>query len=1014
MSTISSGVGLVSGLDHEALITALTARDRSQIDSLKNRIAGLDSQKASFLDLSARISGMLSRIQTLSMFSAFGGAKANSSNTSILSANASAGAAPGTYQFLVRGLASTQHLISRGFESATSALSPGTLTVESAAARVDRVTNLDSLNGYSGVQRGSIRITNRSGASATIDLTDVVTINEVIDRINAAGLSVEASVSGDSLALRDTTGGSGTLRVQEVSGGRTARDLGFADGTASDGDGDGSITGRTLISLGNLAPISALNDGLGISRSVAGGDFTVSAGGNSFNVDLSSIVKTETRLSRLNHGQGVQTGVVRITARDGSVANVDLASAKTIADVKTALEGAFGGGKISVALVGGHLSISDNTVVPSGQTATTFGISDVSGHVARDLGLDGVPTDNHITGRDLLNVQSLADVAAAINEANDNQKGDERVATASIAPDGLRLQITSTDGSAVTLADGTSHALEDLGFAAGSYGAQVAGRRIVGGLNSVLLQNLRGGQGVELGVARFTSGGTTFDVDLAGAETLDQVVQRIRAAASSAGAALSVGYDRTGTRLSLSREDGGAVTATDVTGQFVQSLGFAQNGTTLRSDNLQRKYIGEATKLSTLNQGRGVSLGVIKVTDHFGISKTVDLASLKAQTIGDVITAINDLGLDVTARVNDNGDGLLLTDSGSTGNGTIKVEDQGGTTARDLNLLGTSVDGRLDGSFEFHIQISGADTLSSVASRIASQTTLADASVLNDGTSVSPYRLSITSRSSGRAGELILDSDTGDLDFSALAEARDARVLFGGAGGLLLTSSSNTFGDTVAGLSVTASAVSNDPVTVTVERDIETVVSAVKDLIDGYNQAQKRIGDLSSYNADTNERGILLGDSTLQTIQSRLNRYFSRSYSVAGTSLTRLSQIGVTFSGGQLSFDEQKFRDAYAADPAGVTAFFTDANTGVGTQLKKDLTALTDDNGPIKLRANALDSQHELLQKRSDQLNELLTAKEDRLRNEFATMETVLSQLQSQQTTLAQLSGLTSSSSSGR
>lgn len=90
--------------------------------------------------------------------------------------------------------------------------------------------NLASLNGGLGVAAGSIRITDRSGQSAVIDLGPATTVQDAINRINAANVGVEARINraGTGLTLVDSSGGAGALTVEEVNGGTTAADLGIA------------------------------------------------------------------------------------------------------------------------------------------------------------------------------------------------------------------------------------------------------------------------------------------------------------------------------------------------------------------------------------------------------------------------------------------------------------------------------------------------------------------------------------------------------------------------------------------------------------------------------------------------------------------------------------------------------------------------------------------------------------------------------------------------------------------
>jgi flagellar hook-associated protein 2 len=374
-----------------------------------------------------------------------------------------------------------------------------------------------------------------------------------------------------------------------------------------------------------------------------------------------------------------------------------------------------------------------------------------------------------------------------------------------------------------------------------------------------------------------------------------------------------------------------------------------------------------------------------------------------------VIDAINALDIGVEARINETGDGLLLGDTAG-GTGTLLIVDQGGTTARDLNLLSTPVDGKIDGSYEFKIDTSEAATLNDVASRIQA-TMLASASLLHDGSATAPYRLSVTSRAGGRNGELILDDGAGLLALTTMTRAQDARVLLGSTldGGILVTSPSNTLTNTVQGVTLNLSGVDDQPVTITVNRDADSLVSTLKDLVNDYNNLSDRMDQLGGYNADTQTGGVLLGDATLQLVENRLFRAFSGSVPGATGTLTRLSQLGVRVGETGLTFDEAKFREVYNADPEAVTRFFTAVEGGLAPQLKESLQRITETGGLLKRQDAALQDQKELLSDRVDQLNALLQTKRERLLNQFRSMEQALAQLQSQQSVLGSFTDLLTS-----
>lgn len=1003
MGTLFSGVGLVSGLNIQQIVEQLIAVEARPRDQLLTRLRSIDAQRTAYTDISARISALLGRVNSLGRRDAFLATRAGSSDSDVLSATASSTAQPGSYTFTVRGLAAAHQLVSRGFSGPDAGLSPGTLTIESARARVDRRTLLNELNGHTGVQRGSFQIIDSTGRSATIDIADAVTLDDVVQRINDAEVGVRAEIRNDALVLTDEAGGQ--IRVREVEGGHTAADLGFGAGRTS---GNGTLVGAELMRLGRQTGLDALNDGLGLRRAAAGGDFRItdSAGGEIV-VDLSEILQSDTRLERLNHANGVRLGTIRVTNRAGRVTDIDLTGAQTAGDIKQRIESANAG--LSVVISGGRFVISDTT------TATTSDliVEDVSGGTAaRDLGIAGRASSTTLNGRQVLRVDTMADVLAAINYGRGNLG---QVTAAISSDDGRSIVLTDsgggTMGRTVLTALNGSRALADLGLQEGAFDAEepIIGRRILGGVDTVLLQTLNGGRGIAGSVIRVAAGGASAEIDLTGAETLRDVIDAINGASESSALGIRAGYDPTGTRLLITSENdsAGEITISDVTGEMAAQLGLAQSGTRIRGENLQRQYVNERTRLADLNAGRGVQLGRLKITNSGGRSASIDLATGTLITLQDVIDRINAASLGVRAEINATGDGLQLVDTAG-GNLDLKVEEEGGRVARDLNLLGQR-QGTIDGSFEMRLDIGAGDTLADIRNRINQASGLASASVVSDGTPTNPYRLSLTARQSGTAGELIVDGEALGLTFSTLSQARDARVLIGdgSTGGLLVTSSTNTITNIVEGVTLNLSGVSEQAVTVTVDRDTAAMVDTVKGLVSDFNSLLDRIKDLGAYDAESESRGPLQGDATLRTIESRLFRAVTGTLPGLSGNIRRLSQIGVRLDDkSRLALDEERFRQAYEDDPEAVTNFFTTAANGLAARMKSQLEALTQSDGMIPRRNKALENQKDLLSERVGQLNELLERRRTRLTRQFLAMEQALSGMQSQSAALGSIGAL--------
>ncbi len=1034
MGSITSGVGLVSGLDYQSIVDQLISIDARPRDTLLTRVGTIDAQRTAYLDISARITALLSRADFLTRSTSFTATKASSSLSDVLSATSGPSALPGSYNFVVRALAATHQFVSRGFHSKTAPISTGSFTIESGQARVNHDTGLDELNGHTGIRRGSFELIDSTGEEATVNIATAVTVGDVVDEINAAGVGVRATVTGDGFVLTDTAGGSGGFRVREVNGGRTAEDLGFGPGNNYDSF-TGRIDGTSVMFLAETTALRALNDGLGLRHSVIGTDFTIMAGpeasGVAIDIDLSDIIQPGTRLARLNHGQGVRLGQVQITSRDSTMTTVDLSGAETINDVKQALQGAFGDSRISIVMSGSRLVISDATDISELEDSqiSSFTIEDLSGYAANDLGIAGEASSTSIQGDDIIHMDTLADAINAITYAAGNEDADRNpLVVASISADGhgimLHNQSAGPTAGPLTIrvaAGADTYALDDLGLRTGTYyamggGAIVEGNRILGSLNSVLLKTLNGGQGLAGGTIHVEANGNAADINLAGAETLSEVIDRLNDAAGLHDLGIEAGYDSTGTRLAISNVTGsGNIFITDVgDGTFAADAGLDQPAANIRGANLQRQYISTLTSVDDLNSGHGIARGRVKFTNSLGTYATLDLSSTAIQTMQDVIDAIDTLGIGIEARINDTGDGLLITDTNGGASDMLTEEEGNGTTARDLNILGTADSGQIDGSYEFHLDVGGTDTLTSLADRIGSETTLATANLLNDGSEFSPYRLNITSLMSGSDGELIIDDGDVELGITTLTRAQNARVFYGSSAesGILLTSSSNTFDNVVAGVSLTASSVSDDPVTITVNRDLDQLIANMAGLVEGFNDVVDRISAANAYDADNEILGILQGESALRTVDRRLHTAFTGTMNVLGSPFTHLSQVGIKGrSGGKLTFDEDKFREAYAANPEGVTRFFTDEDNGVGVRIKGVVDDLTDGTGIITARTDALATRKTLLNDRVDMLNERLEAKRARLLRQFMAMESALGEMQSQQVALNSLAALLPASS---
>ncbi len=819
--------GLISGLDTSGLIQELLRFQRRPIEQIEGRIKAQTDRRTALLGITAKLLGLQSRANFLTQAASFARPAVASSNEDVLDARGGDDLPAGSYTFKVKQLAEGTQILSRGFVSADTAVGAGTLNIDAGGASVARTTDLDVLNGGQGVARGSIRITNRAGASVVVDLSSALTLEEAVGAINgASGLNVTASVQGASdanpgagLLLTDASGGAGTLQVQEVGSGSTAADLGIF------GSGSGTVlTGSAVVRLGSSLPLSVLNDGLGV-RLQSGAELT-------------------------------------ITQRNGTSFTVDLSSATTVGDVLTAINNAAGNTSVAVALSGRKLVATDAST-----GASTFAIANV----------------------------------------------------------------------------GTGKASTDLGLTAAASGGTITGNDVLADADSVLLRSLHGGSGISSGSISITNrAGSSATVSLSGAQTLRQANQAI----NSSGLGVTATLNAAGDGLLLTDRSGGTglFKVEEVSGgTTASSLGILNAAGSLADQiagtDLEMKYIGENIRLSTLNGGRGVSAGSVRIADSAGRTFNVDLSQEK--TIGDVLGDINGAaavaGSDLTAAVNSTGNGIVL--SAASGSGTIGVvEVDGGSTAKDLNILGTAAAGTpqtLNGSFQRSIAISATDTVTSLADRINDLDIGVRASILNDGSAISPYRLQITSDESGGAGRIVAGSTGGtNLTFSTIAHGRDAVLFYGGDGArpVVVRSSGNEFADVVKGLTVTAKSTSSSAVVVTAIRDLGKVQEAVSGLVETYNLIIDDIRALTRFDAATGERGPLLGESALRTVERQLSDSVLKPVLGLASGKNLAAKVGLrVLSNGKLSFDASLFGSFAASDPEGVRQIFNRSRPIEGT-----------------------------------------------------------------------------------
>lgn len=1060
MGSVTSGIGLASGLDIASIVDQLMQVEARPRTIVQNQISVLEAQKAAFLSINSRLLALEGTTTTLKGTDAFRARSVSVSNPDAMSVTADTGAPLGNYSLSVGRLATNQQVISSGFTSKTETLGAGTLTFDSARSRLQRDTSLSSLHGGEGITRGKIQIRDRSGSTATIDLTRVASMNDVLDAINSASeVNVTARVNRDGLQLVDNTGQAvSDLVVTEIGGGATASSLGILGNSG----GTDVITGNQINYVSRDTYLGEINDGLGVGTTSVGQD------------DL------------------------LITKHDGSTVNVDLGGAETIGDVIDAINAV--GGTLQASLGGDGLSLelTDTDAYAGTQLAVASAAGSTAavdlGFVVADVNQDGVlEGDRLVSTINSVMLKNLNGGTAL------NYVGDVEMTGATLIDDlfnGTGLPATSGDGTfdirlspkdtttLVTLdldglttvqdlidafdtatgGDITLSIEDNIRFVAtdntgGGASFRILDRTGLGytsmadlgiAIDDPVLTQVTGvdtdplpSAGVSLGSFYITNrAGVTTTVDVGSARSVDDVLEAI----NDAGAGVVASLNSAGNGIELTDQTGSTLSnliVTDRSGTLATDLGLARDvaSDSIGTGDLDLKYLSENTKLDALNNGSGITAGKFTIFDSTGASSEIDLTQDEA-TLGEVIAEINSRpSINVTASINSTGDGILLTDNAG-GTLAMRVEEKGSTTAKDLGILGADTDllGYIDGSFEREIEVEATDTLEDVVQKIIDADLGISASLINDGSGVNPYRLSLASDNTGSDGAFVFDDGGLGFDAFTLSEAQDATAFFGAndpSTAVLITSSDNTLEDTFGGLTVDLLSTTDEPVTISVERNNADAVSAVTTFVTAFNGLMDTLDQHDSYDAETEQRGLLLGNGTVQTIRSRLFSMATSQITGVGGSYSRLFEVGITIGdGARLEVDESKLNQALNEDPDAVESLFTangivevdntdDLNLppgvsvpattelevyGFAQRIAEMLEQFTDSiDGTVTLATNNLDSRIEVANNRVDQLNILLASKRERIENQFFAMEQVIAQLQAQSSSLQSLAALASS-----
>ena len=410
---------------------------------------------------------------------------------------------------------------------------------------------------------------------------------------------------------------------------------------------------------------------------------------------------------------------------------------------------------------------------------------------------------------------------------------------------------------------------------------------------------------------------------------------------------------------------------------------------------LETKAEGIQTQISTYGEIKSLTS---KLDDS--VSKlTRDSAwngvniSASNSTISGVMTGIATPGT-YNIRVTQLAQAQTTAIGGTGGAALAKDETMGAAGTIKLTMGGESKE----------LSISASDTLTNIATKVNEAGMGIQASVVTnvDGTE----RLMLFSKETGtdKGFEVELDGLT-KLGQSTPQEAKNAEIKLNG---MTLESSSNTFANTIPGLSFTVSEVTTNDATLTVKADTEAMKKNIQEFVDAYNELNDLLTKSTKsvrtadgkvdQSAQNSGAGTLQGDSTTVSLQNSL-RMLTQGISGSKGSLTRLSDIGIQMQeGGKLSLDASKLDKALTNvdDVKGLFANKADSQGqggGIAVNFKNFTDQLLAFDGTLNTKSDSLDSKLKSNIAEQDKVNKRADALETRLYAQYSALDTKMASL---------------------
>lgn len=393
-----------------------------------------------------------------------------------------------------------------------------------------------------------------------------------------------------------------------------------------------------------------------------------------------------------------------------------------------------------------------------------------------------------------------------------------------------------------------------------------------------------------------------------------------------------------------------------------------------RLDRKETLFQAELSGLGNLKSALNDFRSQVRALSDIEAFQSVKATSDNADAVGVSASAGSDTGafdvqVNALAQAQATASGAFAESTTAVGSGTLTF--RFGEVTTDGAGAVTAFDQNADRAVATVEIPSGATSLASIRDAVNEADIGVRASIINDG---SGERLVLNAADSGAGNGFVVDvsdDDGNDTDNSGLSQlafnasasnqsaTRDAADSELVVNGLTITRESNTLTDVIEGVTLDLKETTSTAANIAISSDTGAVRKKIESFVGAFNSLQSQITQLSGYNAETRQGGVLQGNAVVRNINSNLRRLVTDTLgALEGRSVRSLADLGIiTKRDGTMEIDSQRLSDALENSFDEVGALFASTGLVEGDNIRYESSRSTTQPGTYGVNVSQVAEQ---------------------------------------------------------